>query len=85
MQLEEGGYEQAPAQGRKDMFWHLLFLRVEETRGARCLKPQFGGCVEVRDRKWDKKMGGTMKIRIAGRQLELKYFPVFSILKSVLP
>lgn len=62
MQLEEGGCEQGQAQGRKDVFWHLLYLKAEETRGALCLKPEFGGCVEVRDRKWDKEMGGKMKM-----------------------
>jgi len=36
VQLEEGGWEQA--QGRKDMFWHLLCPRAEETRGAPLLK-----------------------------------------------
>lgn len=29
---------------------------------APCLKPHFGGCVEERDRKWDKEMGGKMKM-----------------------
>lgn len=60
--LEEGGCEPGLAQGRKNMFWHLLSPRAEETRRALCLKPHFGGCVEVRDRKWDKEMGGKMKM-----------------------
>lgn len=70
VQLEEGGCEQGLAQGRRDVFWHILSLRAEEMlRGGPCLKPHFGGCVEVRDRKWDKEMRGKMKnARTAERQ-----------------
>lgn len=69
VQLEEEGCEQGLAQGRRDMFWHILSLRAEETAGGPCLKPHFGGCVEVRDRKWDKETSGKMKnVRTAGRQ-----------------
>lgn len=34
VQLEEGGCEQGLAQGRRDMFWHILSLRAEETAGG---------------------------------------------------
>lgn len=62
VQLEEGGCKQGLAQWGRGTFWHLLSLRAEKTRGGPCLKQHFGGCVEVRDRKWDKEMGGKMKM-----------------------
>lgn len=33
VQLEEGGCEQGLAQGRRDVFWHILSLRAEEMAG----------------------------------------------------
>lgn len=41
VQLEEGGCQQGLAQGRKDVFWHLLSLRAEEAWGAPCLETTF--------------------------------------------